>query len=305
MPLTRRAAVAAGLLSPIALALAESSAEAARGRLVAAAPAAPESHRTGGLALGCQAYTFNRFTVFEAIEKTAQAGGRVIEFYPGQRLGGEFGDNARLDQNSPEDVLAKVKEQLTKFDVVPVAFGVVGLSRDEAGNRKVFTFAKALGISTITSEPNAEALDVIEKLVKEYDIRVAIHNHPKQDRNPNYRVWDPKYVLSIVKDRDPRIGACADTGHWARSGIKPLDGLRTLRGRVLSLHLKDVDVLGPAAKDVPYGTGVADMTALLDELRRQKVDGPVSIEYERGGEGPTWDVAQCVGFVRGWAATRK
>ena len=304
--ISRRAVVGAGL----SLALAPVAAAVPLPQSAAPEAVAPDSHRTGGFALGCQAYTYNRFTVFEAIEKTAQAGGKVIEFYPGQRLdapaaGGGGGGGPRFDHNSPDDAVARVKEYLEKNGVRAVAYGVVGLGRDEAANRRVFEYAKKMGITTITSEPDAAAFDVIEKLVKEYDVRVAIHNHPKQDRNPNYRLWDPDYVLSIVKSRDSRIGACADTGHWARSGVKPVDGIRKLKERVLSLHLKDVDVLGPAAKDVPFGTGVADMPAMLAELKRLKVVGPVSIEYERGGEGPVWEVAQCVGFVRGWSATKR
>ena len=67
---------------------------------------------------------------------------------------------------------------------------------------------------------------------------VGFHDHPKQPRNPNYRMWDPNYVLSVVKDRDPRIGSCADTGHWVRSNLKPVDCLRILEGRIISSHLK-------------------------------------------------------------------
>lgn len=264
-----------------------------------AAERIPDSHRIGGFALGTQAYSFNRFSVFEAIEKTAQAGGKVIEFYPGQKLSQEE-PTVRLDQNASDETIAKVKEKLAKHGLLAVNFGVVGLPADEARSRAVFAFARKMGIPTITSEPSAGAMDTIEKLVKEYDIQVAIHNHPRRRNDPGYRIWDPNYVLSLVKDRDKRIGACADTGHWVRSGIKPVDALRILRGRVLSSHLKDLNVFEPRGHDVPYGTGVSDIKGILDELRSQGFDGNLSIEYEHNWDNSVPDIAQCIGFVRGY-----
>jgi sugar phosphate isomerase/epimerase len=267
----------------------------------AAAERIPDAHRIGGFAIGCQAYSFNRFTAFEAIEKTAQAGGKVIEFYPGQRLSADTGD-VRLDQNLSDENIAKLKAKLDRHGVRAVNFGVVGLGTDEAANRKVFEFARKMGIPTVTSEPDARAFDLLERLVKEYDIRLAIHNHPRNPNDPNYRYWDPNYVLSLVRNRDRRIGACADTGHWVRSGVRPVDALRILRGRVLSSHLKDLHVAGPGGHDVPFGNGVSDIKGILDELRRQNFDGNISVEYEYNWENSVPDIAQCIGFVRGYAA---
>jgi len=262
----------------------------------------PAEYRIGGWALGCQAYTFNRFSVMEAIEKTAAAGGKVIEFFPGQRLSPDE-PSARWDQNASDETIAKVKEKLAKHGLLAVNFGVVGLPNNEAESRKVFAFARKMGIRTITTEPSEDAMDLIERLVKEYDIRVAIHNHPRQPSNPNYKVWDPKYVRTLVEKRDRRIGACADTGHWVRSGVKPVEALRILRGRVLSSHLKDLHEFSPRGHDVPFGTGVSDIKGILDELRAQRFDGNLSVEYEHNVENNVVEVAQCIGFVRGYAAT--
>jgi sugar phosphate isomerase/epimerase len=151
---------------------------------------------------------------------------------------------------------------------------------------------------------SVDALDTIEELVKEYDVRVGIHNHPRQPQNPDYIVWDPNYVLSVVKNRDARIGSCADTGHWVRSGLKPVDCLRILRGRVVSSHLKDLDRFGADAHDVPYGTGVGDLPGVLDELKAQGFTGNLSIEYEHNWENSLPEVAQCIGFVRGYGARK-
>jgi sugar phosphate isomerase/epimerase len=259
--------------------------------------------KTGGFFIGCQAYTFNRFTVFEAIEKTAECGGKVIEFYPGQKLSKEQPD-VKWDHNASPETIRTVKDKLAACKVTAVNYGVVDIPKDEAGGRKVFEFAKALGLYGITTEA-VGSIDTIEKLVKEYDIKVGFHDHPKRANNPNYRMWDPHYVLSVVKDRDPRIGSCADTGHWIRSGLNPVDCLRILKGRIISSHLKDLNQMGLGAHDVPYGRGVSDIPALLAELRKQGFVGNISIEYETNWENSTPEVGQCIGFVRGYGSAEK
>jgi sugar phosphate isomerase/epimerase len=269
-----------------------------------AGPAVPQQNLVGGFAIGCQAYTFNRFTAFEAIEKTAAAGGRVIEFYPGQVLSKED-PGVRVDHNASDEVINKLQAKLKQHGVLAVNYGVVGLPNREEECRKVFAFAKKMGLLAVTSEPSMEAMDLLEKLAKEYDVKVAIHNHPRRANDPNYKVWDPNYVLSMVKGRDARLGACADTGHWVRSDLKPIEALRILQGRIVSCHLKDLHQFGGSAHDVPFGTGVSEVKAVLDELRRQKFDGNISIEYEFNWDNSVPDVAQCIGFVRGYGAASK
>lgn len=263
----------------------------------------PDACKTGGFAIGCQAYTFNRFTVFEAIEKTAQAGGKVIEFYPGQRLSPEE-PGVKWDHHASPETIQKVKDKLAAARVTAVNYGVVGIPSDEVEARKIFAFAKALGLYAITTE-SVEAIDTIEKLVREYDLKVGFHNHPKRANDPGYRMWDPNYVLSVVKDRDARIGACADSGHWVRSYLKPVECLRILKGRIVSTHLKDLNEIGPGAHDVPFGTGVSDIPALLHELKVQGFAGNVAIEYEYHWENSTPEVGQCIGFVRGYGTAQK
>ncbi len=258
----------------------------------------PASNRIGGFAIGCQAWCFNRYTVFEAIEKTAAAGGKVIEFFPGQKVNAEM--TMGWGPDAPADAISAVKAKLEKHGVRAVAFGVTGLGKDDAANRKTFEFARTMGLYSITSEPEADAMDGIEKLVKEFDIMVAIHNHPRQPNNPKYQHWNPEFILSLCKGRDPRIGSCTDTGHLVRSGIKPVDALRFFKDRVISLHLKDLDVFGPVGKDVPYGTGVSNIPGILKELQERKFQGPISIEYENNWESSVPEIAQCFGFVRGW-----
>ena len=263
----------------------------------------PDEFKIGGFAIGAQAYTFNRFSVFEAIEKTAAAGGKVIEFYPGQKLSIEE-PTVKWDHNASEEVIQKVKDKLAKHKVKAVNYGVVGIPKDESAARKIFEFAKKMQFYAVTTE-SVDEIDTIEKMVIEFDVKVGFHDHPKQARNPNYKMWDPNYVLSVVKDRDSRIGSCADTGHWLASEVDPLEAIKILKGRVISSHLKDRNVRGEAGHhDVPFGTGVGNISGILDELKRQGFDGNISIEYEYNWDNSVVDVAQCIGFVSGYT-TRK
>lgn len=280
----------------------------------------PDNLKTNGFALGCQAYTFNRFTVFEAIEKTAYAGGKVIEFYPGQRLspaepdltfGHEPGRVKASAEKKPrpatdplgadeakavwDKVLAKCKEH----NITPIAYGVVAIPPEEEGARKIFTFAKAMGIRVINTESD-KSIDMIEKMVKEFDIKVGFHDHPKRPNDESYRMWDPNYILELTKDRDKRIGSCADIGHWVRSGLKPIDCVKILKGRIMSSHIKDLDKPLPSGKDVHWGQGVSGVPEVLDEFRAQGFEGPLSVEYETNWETNAEDAKACIAFVAGY-----
>ena len=256
----------------------------------------PDSVKVGGFAIGCQAWTFNKFSVLEAIEKTAQTGAKVIEFFPGQKLSAAE-PGVKFDHNAAPEVWEKVKAKLKEHGITPVAYGVVGLSKNEADSRKVFEFAKSFGIGVINTE-SVDAIDTFEKLVKEYDIKVGFHDHPKRDNDPNYKMWDPNYILSVVKDRDARIGSCADTGHWVRSNLKPVDCLRILKGHIVSSHLKDLHAPLPSGHDVPYGTGVSDVKGILAEYKAQGFSGPISVEYEFNWDNNVGDAKACIDYIR-------
>ncbi|MBK9138050.1 MAG: sugar phosphate isomerase/epimerase [Verrucomicrobia bacterium] len=266
-----------------------------------AQPRIPDEYRINGFAIGCQAYTFNRFTAFEAIEKTAQAGGKVIEFYPGQKLSREDG-NLSVDHNSPQvdTVVAKLQAKLQQHGIKAVNYGVVGVPTDEAAARKVFEFARKMGMYGITTE-SADAINTLEKLAKEFDLCVGFHNHPGSLTNPNYKIWHPLYVAGLVEGRDKRLGACVDTGHWTRSGIKPIEAVRILKGRIVSAHLKDLNEFGKRdAHDVPFGTGVSGIKEVLDELKAQGFAGNISIEYEHNWDNSVPEVTQCIDFVKAY-----
>jgi sugar phosphate isomerase/epimerase len=260
----------------------------------ALANGAPNAEKLGWR-LGPQAYSFNRFTFAEAVDKGASLGLRVIEAYPGQKFSSEQPEGIG-EQASPK-LRKAIKQKLADAGIKLVNYGVCGLPADVDKSRKIFEFAKDMGIETIVSEPAEDAFDTVEKLCDEYEINVAIHNHPK----PSH-YWNPDTVLRVCKGRSKRIGACCDTGHWPRSGLKPLACLKKLQGRIISFHFKDLNKLGPDAHDVPWGTGVCDVKGMLAEIHRQGVKAVFSIEYEYHWENSLPELAQCVKYFDKMAA---
>lgn len=214
----------------------------------------------------------------------------MIEAYPGQKLSTEQPD-LRFDDGLAPAARKEVLKHLADLGARVINFGVVGLSKDETASRRVFDFAKQMGIQTIVAEPLEDAFDTLEKLCDEYGINVALHNHPEPSK-----YWNPDKVLEVCRGRSRRIGACADTGHWMRSNINPLDAIRKLEGRIISFHFKDLNQYGKAAHDVPWGTGKANVRALLQEVHRQKFKGVFSIEYEYHWHDSLPEIGQSVKY---------
>lgn len=268
------------------------------------APAATpldESTKIGGFALGCQAYSFNRYTLFEAIDKTKEAGGKTIELFLWQKFSPELPKVEVNAQLSDEHIkLLREKLRVTGVRAVSAYFGNTAFTQKdpEAALRKVFEFAKKLDMVSLTGEPPdiEKNLDLVEKLVKEYDIKFCLHNHRKDESKPEYKNWDPNYTIGLMKDRDRRMGFCLDTGHLVRSGLKPVNALKILQGRVNALHLKDP--ISETDHDTIFGEGVGDVKNVLKELKRQKFSGYISIEYEHNWTNSVPDIKRCVEFVR-------
>jgi len=251
----------------------------------------PPTDAYEGWRLGTQAYTFRKFSFYEAVDKAAALGLSWIEAYPGQELSSELAD-VKINDAMPAELREQVKKKLVENGVRLVNYGVVRLPNDEAECRKIFDFARDMGIETIVAEPKPEAFDLVEKLCKEYKIKVAVHNHPKDSM-----YWNPDKVLEVCRGRSKWIGACADTGHWMRSGVDPLAAIKKLEGRIVSLHFKDLNEFGQRkAHDVVWGTGKANVEALLKELHRQGFEGVFSIEYEHNWENSVPEIQQCVDY---------
>ena len=244
-----------------------------------------------GWRLAVQAWTFRDRTVFEAIDTAHALGLRYIELFPGQRLDPESGD-AKMAVDMTPELRNRLLAKLTKSGVKLVNFGVVEIGKDEAEARKLFEFGKALGLETFTCEPKPDAWDTVEKLCEEYGINAAVHDHPKPST-----YWNPEFVLAKARERSKRVGACADTGHWPRSGLDPVHCLQQLEGRIVSLHFKDIAPADSTGEDQPWGTGKCNARAMLEELWRQRFHGVIAVEYETGkGKELEANVGKCIEF---------
>lgn len=227
------------------------------------------------LPIALQCWTFRKFTFFETMEKAKELGIKYLQPYPGQTLSADTPD-VKFDHNLDEDLIKLVKNKLNEYGLALVSYGVVDLENTEESMGKVFDFAKAMGIKTIVTEPESDDPSLLEQMVKKYDINIAIHNHPEPSK-----YFHPETVLDYAQVLDERIGSCADTGHWMRAGINPVEALRLLEGRIIDVHLKDRNKFGTEeAFDVPFGQGEANIHDILAELTLQNYGGYLAIEHE-------------------------
>lgn len=261
------------------------------------APITGPLRTAAGFAIAVQCWSFRKFTVWQAVEMSAAAGAAGLELFPGQRLGGPHGD-LPCGPGMPDEVIGSLLEHCRAHQVAPVNFGVTPVAAAEAEARKLFEFARKLGLYGVTTE-SLDALDTLEKLAGEYDLKVCFHNHPKPTA-----LWHPDKVWQAVEGRHPNLGYCADLGHWASSALDPLEVIRKIAPRVHAFHMKDRESIAEPTHDRPFGTGVIRLAAILDQVRKHGFAGNVSIEYEHNWDSSLAEVAQCVGFLRGYAGSR-
>ena len=208
---------------------------------------------------------------------------------------------SHMDPNAAPEETKRKMAILAEKGLVCYTFGVAGTSPDKEKNRKLFEFAKLVGCKLIVVEPkNDKALwDGLEELVKEYDIKLAIHNHGKDSV-----YGTPEKVWSVLKNRDKRIGVCMDIGHITGAGFDAAKAFRDYEGRVYDLHLKDKKIEKVDGKDVmldvKIGTGSANYKDLLAELKKANWDGVMAIETDNGtfAKEPSEFVAAAIEFVR-------
>ena len=244
----------------------------------AAAPVPPK------FSLGIQAFSLRKYSLDDALRHTKELGFDAIEFYPKMF-------SVTDSQSQIKTVLQKVKDQGLKIS----AHGVNKFTADREANRKVFSFAKQAGIKILTADPSADSFDNLEELVQEFDIRIAIHNH-----GPGHRYSKVLDVLRAIENRDQRIGACADLGHYIRSAERPVEVIRLLKGRLYGIHLKDFAEMQKKTEGVILGQGHLDVSAVFVALDRVGFpeDGALSLEYEKNPENPLNDIRQCVAIAR-------
>jgi inosose dehydratase len=261
------------------------------------APADP----LAGFKLGVQSFCYHRFDAEHAIKKIHELGLRYVEMFPGHFPGPRVGEN--------QDGIKKTLELCKKYEVEVHTFGVERFTSDHEANRKVFDFARAMGIKVLTCDPEPDSFDSLDKLVEEFKIPVAIHNHGPigETGNKLHRWYRAEIILDAVRNHHPLIGTCLDTGHLIRMGrapfkleLDPVQQIRAMGKRNFAIHLKDHDV--GTGVNVNYGKGRLDVVAVLKALRGLEFAGPVSIEHEAHPGEPDADMKACVDDFKAAAA---
>lgn len=235
--------------------------------------------------LALQLYSFRYMSFVDAVKTAKKIGFEYVEAYPGQKLGGDMEGNTQfsMDAATREKVKAFLKEQNIKM----VNYGVCG-AKDEDGWKQLFTFAKEMGIETLQVEvgKSDKEMEFLSTLSKETGIKVALHNHKQPAGFPD--------AMAAVLAKYPSIGAGADIGHWINAGKPALEGIKKLEGRITTLHLVDVASLDAKGRVVPYGKGCAELSKVMDELKRQKFNGVLTCEYEHASDKLVDELAECL-----------
>ena len=244
----------------------------------------------GGFTVAIQSYSFRNFQPLEkALEQIQMLGIRNVELY-----------RQHVPPTATEAQIRAVRGLLEKYRVTPVAFGVERFTKDHEANRRLFTFARDLGVRHLTADPDPDSFDSLDKLVAEFNISIAIHPHGPEMNNKRLHRWaTAETIMDAVRNRHRLIGSCLDTGHLIRSAQEPfnrkLDSAQQVRhmgARNFGMHLKDHD--NKRRTDVVFGRGVLDVPSILRALREVKFTGYIAIEYEANPNNPTADIRACL-----------
>jgi sugar phosphate isomerase/epimerase len=274
---SRRGFLKAGAVATTAVCSGWQSMPGSLPSLLAAEPAGPY----GSFKMGIQSYTLRDFKVTEALEISKKLGLHYWESFRGHIAIGTL-----------PKYIDEQKELLAASGVKLVAYGVVDFDANESKAREVFEFAKQIGIESISANPDKDAatFKLLDKLVEEYGVNIAIHNH-----GPGAKYDKIDDVVNAVKDHHPHIGACVDTGHYLRSKENPVEALDRLKDRVYGVHLKDV-------KDAKIfkilGEGDLDIVGCLKILQRIKYKYCLALEYEENSKNPVPDIEICLENVQ-------
>ncbi len=255
--------------------------------LPSAASAALAKHQQpafGGLKMGITSYSLRKFNLDQAIAMTCEAGVKYISL-----------KDMHLPLNSTPAQRQEAHHKVEAAGLVLLGGGVIYMNNKEAEIRKAFEYARDAGMPAIICSPEPEALDTVEKFAKEFDIRIAIHNHGPGDK----RYPSPLDVLRMVKDRDSRMGLCMDVGHTVRIGQDPIEAIRTCASRLYDFHMKDVTQAAPKGGAIAVGRGVIDIVGVLKALLEIKYPHHVALEYEAQADNPMPGILESFAYMRG------
>ena len=237
--------------------------------------------------LGIASYTFREFPTEQALAMTKRLGLKRIAFK-------DF--HLKLDAT-----LAQIEATVAKVKAAGLELygGGVIYMESEAEVNRAFDYAKAAGMGTIIGVPNHDLLGLVDKKVREFNIRVAIHNH-----GPGDEVYPtPQSVYERISTLDRRIGLCIDVGHTQRSGIDPSEAALKYGDRLIDIHMKDVSAPSASGETVEVGRGVINVPKFLRTLQRVNFEGTVALEYEKDEKDPLPGSAESIGYLRGVLAT--
>ncbi len=246
-----------------------------------------------GLKIGVATYTFREWPIEETIKGIQRSGLKYISIK-------NVKNHIDLSHTTEE---RKARAQMFRAaGLTPLSVGNVSMRTGEAGIRTAFEYARDIGVTTIVCAPAPDAIPILDKMVKEFDIKLAIHNHGPEDKGffPSpYDVW------KAVEKFDKRIGLCIDVGHTARAGVDPAESIIKCKDRLYDLHMKDISALGNRNTPVEGGRGILDQKAILTALLKIKYQGLVGYEYEKDGKDPLAGLAESVGYTKGLLAGLK
>jgi len=248
---------------------------------------AAQEYRMGGadLKLGIASYSFRKFSREKAIEMTKALGTPYLNVK-------DF--HLKLD-STPEEIDA-AKKEFADAGLTLVGCGNVSFNKDdEADIRAKFEYAKRAGFPLIVCAPTAETLPKLEKFVKEYNIKIAVHNHGPEDKH----FPTPQSVLKAVKKMDPRCGLCMDIGHTSRTGADIVESIVEAGPRLLDMHSKDLaDPMGKSSQ-VAVGDGKLPIPRIFAQLIKMKYNGCVNLEYEIEDDNPLPGMMKSFAYMRG------
>jgi sugar phosphate isomerase/epimerase len=252
----------------------------------AMAEAVPASGKPSPIKLGLASYTFRNFT-------RAQLIGYMKQLHLTDLNCKDAKDHLPMDPTLEAQALTDYAANGIKLHAV----GTVYFPKDEDDDiRSKFEYAKRAGVNVIVAgDPAPTTLPRIEKFVREYDIRLAIHNHGPEDKiYPS-----PFDVLKVVKDMDPRIGCCIDVGHAARAGTNLVESIHAVGPRLYDMHVKDLTSFASKESQVPVGEGILPFREIFQALIEIDYKGFVDLEYEVHADDPMPGVIESFAFMRG------
>jgi inosose dehydratase len=249
-------------------------------RQAAMAAATPQNAK---FELGLASYTLRKFNLDQTLQMTRRVGLKHIAFK----------DVHLAMDSTPEQIQEAVAK--VKAAGLDLYGGGVIYMRNEGQVNQAFEYAKAAGMKIVIGVPNPELLPLVDKKVKEYDIKVAIHNHGPTDKM--YPI--PETAYEKIKNLDKRIGLCDDIGHTIRAGVDPSVSIAKFADRLYDVHFKDVTAATAKGGAVEVGRGVIDIPQVLRTLIKIDYAGIVSFEYEKDENDPLPGLAESVGYVRG------